>query len=49
MNGTSGLQAPNGSFSYLHKTYNCTADNAVDPDVAGIGVSYLDLLGHALF
>jgi len=29
----------NDTFVWLRKTYNCTGDDAVDPDVAGIGVS----------
>ena len=29
---------PNGTFHYI-KEYNCTSEDAVDPDIAGIGVS----------
>ncbi|KAF2691577.1 hypothetical protein K458DRAFT_398025 [Lentithecium fluviatile CBS 122367] len=30
--------ADNETFVYFGRTYNCTIDNTVDPDVAGIGV-----------
>jgi len=36
-NETSTYIQPNGTFHYIY-TYNCEQDNAVDPDVAGIGV-----------
>ena len=30
--------SPNSTFHYIH-TYKCENDDAVDPDIAGIGVS----------